>query len=108
MELADPLIAKYNDLLRRKGLYDMLDMVAPDGAVLNLIASMAGSSAAEALDRLSRLVEGRLDRRTAAEAYAEIAGVYDEELAVKSLARHIANWYLRLAEELGLITLKPQ
>ena len=53
-------------------------------------------------------MEERLDRKTAAEAYAEIAGVYDDELAVKLLARHIANWYLKLAEELGVIALRSR
>jgi len=108
MELTDPLIARYSDLLRRKGLHDALDRVAPDRSILDLIASMAGGSAAEALEKLSRTVEERLDRKTAAEAYAEIAGVYDDELAVKSLARHIASWYLKLAEELGVIALRSR
>lgn len=103
MELTDPLVLRYSELLRRKELYDFLDKVVPDGSVFDLIASMAGSSAADVVERLSSIIEARLERKTAAEAYAEMTGVYDEELAAKSLARHMAYWYLKIAEELGLV-----
>ncbi|MEL9991904.1 MAG: hypothetical protein QXP98_05010 [Thermoproteus sp.] len=106
MELTDPLLLRYSELLRRKELYDFLDKMVPDSSIFDLITSMAGSSAANVVERLSSIVEGRLDRKTAAEAYAEMTGVYDEELAVRSLARHMAHWYLKIAEELGLVRLK--
>lgn len=105
MELTDPLIIKYRDILLKKGRLELLEVLVPDRAVIDLIASMAGANAADALERLANLAEGKLDREAATQAYAELTGVYDERLAVRSLARHVAMWYLRLAQELGVIEL---
>lgn len=105
MELTDPLILKYRDLLLEKGLVELAEGLAPDRTVMDLIASMAGSSVAEALERLAKYIENKLDKRIAALAYAEVTGVYDEELSVKSLAKHLAMWYLSIAQDLGLIKL---
>ncbi len=105
MELTDPLILKYRDLLLRRGLVELAESLAPNRSIMDLIASMVGSSLADALERLAESIEGKLDKSAAAQAYAEITGVYDEDLAVKSLARHLAMWYLSLAQDLGLIKL---
>lgn len=102
MELNDPLLLKYRDFLLSQGLSEWLDLMAPDGEILNLAASMAGRPLGEALDELARAARRRVHRGAAAEAYASLFGVRDEE-AAEAVARHLANWYLEIAEILGVI-----
>ncbi|MFB6489912.1 MAG: hypothetical protein TU35_001480 [Thermoproteus sp. AZ2] len=106
MELDDPLLIKYRDVLRAKGLAEWLDLLAPDAEVLGLIESLRGRTLGEALDELSRVAAARINREAAAEAYAALFGVRDEDEAVSFLARRLARWYLGIAEALGLIRLR--
>ncbi|CCC81553.1 hypothetical protein [Thermoproteus tenax] len=103
MELDDPLIARYVEKLRERGRAELIDKVIPNSSLLRTIADMSGRPASEVVEELARLLRERLDPESATAAYSEIFGASDAERALSSLARHLAFWYLKIAEQLGII-----
>lgn len=106
MDFDDPLLIKYRDVLRARGLVEWLDLLAPDAEVLGFIESLRGRPLGEALEELARMATARINKEAAAEAYAAFFGVRDEEEAVSFLAKRLARWYLGVAEALGIVKLR--
>ncbi len=107
MDVDDPLIALYFDILRRRNLHEYLDLAIPDSEIFREMEEAANmrKPASELIEALVGKIVGRIHVDSARDAVVAMYG-YEVGDAVRRVALHMAHWYLKIGERLSLIRLR--
>ncbi len=107
MDVDDPLLALYFDILRKTNLHDYLDRAIPDSEIFTEMEKAADMRvpASELIEALVIKVMERIHVESARDAVTALYG-YEVGDAARRLALHMAHWYLKIGERLSLIRLR--
>lgn len=107
MEILDPIIQEYINILKNYGRENEIDNLLFNSQIINIIEVKVrqGIKFQELLNEILPIIEQYIDKEIASIVVERVLG-FKYSNAVTLVSNHIIQWYLKFLESLGRIRIR--